>query len=370
MQNKQKREGDKMYEKMSVVELRTLIREKRVELDLGSKGINGRMIADSDKETCLSILNGNNATQPGPIIKPNNNGNGNLGKILARAIQDHIEVNSSLDENRVNELIKNAIDSKLNNVAPTRIETPEGNIKEIGIQHKTFPIILKLVAHRKNIMLVGPAGSGKTTVCEKVSESLDLDFYSMSVGLQTTKSDILGFIHAGGQYVSSLFRQAYEDGGVFCMDEIDAGNSNVLIIINSALSNGFCPFPDGMVKRHKDFVFIGTANTYGLGSDRQYVGRNQLDAATRNRFAMIEFDYDESFEFVLSQDKKWTLHVQSIRKAISDLKEKIICSPRASIEGSALISDGFSYDDLEDMYIFQGINPEIKSRIMNHVRGN
>ncbi|MCH7728630.1 MAG: hypothetical protein IH991_19420, partial [Planctomycetes bacterium] len=73
----------------------------------------------------------------------------------------------------------------------------------------------------------------------------------------------------------------------------------MLVVVNAALANGHLRLPDGTtVDRHADFVCAAAANTFGTGADRQYVGRNQLDAATLDRFAAcrLAFDYDVDLE--------------------------------------------------------------------------
>ena len=110
---------------------------------------------------------------------------------------------------------------------------------------------------------------------------------------------ITGYMDATGDYVRTAFRNAFEHGGVFLFDEVDNGNANALGVVNSALANGSMAFPDGMVKRHPDFLCVASANTYGRGADRQYVGRQALDAAFMDRFEVIHVDYDEALEEAL-----------------------------------------------------------------------
>lgn len=183
-----------------------------------------------------------------------------------------------------------------------KVVTDNGDNLVKGAKHSQLPALINMVGAGLNVMLTGSAGSGKTHAATQVAEALGVKFYALSVGAQTSKSDIVGFIDAGGTYRSTPFRQAYEKGGVFVMDEIDAGNSNVLIQINSALSNGICSFPDKQVKVHKDFHFIATANTYGKGESMKYVGRNRLDAATLDRFTIFHWDIDEKVERAIAGD--------------------------------------------------------------------
>jgi len=212
-----------------------------------------------------------------------------------------------------------------------------------GLKHKQLEQLITYSALRLSPLLVGMAGTGKTHAGEQVSKALSLPFYSMSVGAQTSKSDIIGYMDANGNYVGTHFRKAYEHGGVFLMDEIDAGNANVLIQVNAALSNGLCAFPDAMVKKHEDFIFIASANTYGNGANRQYVGRNQLDAATLDRFAVIDWLIDDKLEEKLavgSYGKPWYLAVKATRDYVAEHNIRALISPRATQKGSALLNVG------------------------------
>lgn len=211
-----------------------------------------------------------------------------LAQELDEAVSNHLN-------NRLDGELK-VIREEIKKQQVLKVVTDNGDNLVKGVKHMQLPSLINMVGAGLNVMLTGSAGSGKTHASAQVAEALGLKFYALSVGAQTSKSDIVGFIDAGGTYRTTPFRQAYEKGGVFVMDEIDAGNSNVLIQINSALSNGICSFPDKQVKAHKDFHFIATANTYGKGENMKYVGRNRLDAATLDRFTTFHWNIDEKVE--------------------------------------------------------------------------
>ena len=100
------------------------------------------------------------------------------------------------------------------------------------------------------------------------------------------------------------------------------------------------------------------------------MGRNPMDAATRDRFRMLPFEYDETLERALAGDDSWVDRVQAIRAAIVELREKnVLASPRASIEGAGDLASGLSREEVEEMLIFKGINPEVKNRILAKVGG-
>ncbi|GAA4464276.1 hypothetical protein GCM10023189_43330 [Nibrella saemangeumensis] len=244
------------------------------------------------------------------------------------------------------------IEVKVNDKKPVKVE---------GLVHSQFENIVKHLAIRDNLLLVGAAGSGKTTACEQAANALELDFYCQSVCAQTSKAELLGYMSATGQYISTQFRQAYEFGGVFVLDEIDAGNPNVIAVLNSALANGYCAFADGMIKKHKDFVLVACANTFGTGADRSYVGRNQLDAATLDRFSILEFQYDEKLEKQLATNKQWFKFVKTVRNSLKN--ERIVISPRATLAGCNLINTGFTPEYAMQVRIIKGMDINLAAKV-------
>lgn len=161
-----------------------------------------------------------------------------------------------------------------------------------GVQHEKFETVLKFVANNEPVYLSGPAGSGKNVICKQVAEALGLDFYFTNAVTQEYK--LTGFTDANGHFHESQFYKAFTKGGVFMLDEMDASIPEVLIILNAAIANRYFDFPApiGKVDAHKDFRVIAAGNTLGHGADSNYVGRNTLDAASLDRFAMIQIDYD------------------------------------------------------------------------------
>lgn len=275
---------------------------------------------------------------------------------IAEAVKNLLP-QSEVDESKVIELIK-----KHSPFKKLEISVNGGEFKKVEGVHKQFEQIMKAISTGIPIMLVGEAGAGKTTCVDGVAKALERTFYYMSVGSQTTKSDLMGFIDANGVYRPSVFRKAFEEGGVFLLDEVDAGNANVITCLNAALANGVCSFPDGMIERHKDFVCVASANTFGTGASRSYVGRNQLDAASLDRFAVIEFEYDEGFERALAGNDEWVDRVQRIRKAVKG--ERIVVSPRASIYGAQLLKAGMKEKDVMEMVIIKGAPADLRSKIL------
>jgi len=194
------------------------------------------------------------------------------------------------------------------------VKLGDGQVRSVeGKTHQEFTKAVTLAAARRNILLIGPAGSGKTHLAEQIAHALDLQFAHIACSAGMSEGQLLGRlvpIGEGGrfEYVRSDFVKCYEEGGVFLFDEIDAADANTLLVVNSALANGWMAVPNRpgnpVAIRHPDFVCIAAANTYGTGATRQYVGRNQLDESTLDRFRIgqIEMDYDAQVEATLCPD--------------------------------------------------------------------
>lgn len=248
---------------------------------------------------------------------------------------------------------------------------PENNEKSTDLKvshpdrtHKVFTSVLNDVKLNIPAMLVGPAGSGKSTLLDQIAKKLNLQYYPMSVNGQTAEYHIIGYKNANGDYIKTAFRDAYEHGGLFSFEEIDAGNPNVLTVINNALSQNFYLFPDKIVQKNEQFRLCASANTYGYGATRQYVGRNPLDAATLDRFAMTNVDYDEDLEKQIGPVKEWTFFVQALRHVVScwdDNTPPILISTRAVVLGGRDVQSGTNWDNVLHKFIWRGIalKPEV-----------
>ena len=235
-------------------------------------------------------------------------------------------------------------------------------------KHKMFDGVFKDIQQNISPMLVGPAGSGKSTVLQQIADTMNLKYYPLSVNGQTSEYQIIGYKNANGEYIRSAFREAFENGGLFSFEEIDAGNPNVLTVMNNALSQDFYLFPDGCVKKHSDFRLAASANTYGRGANRQYIGRNPLDAATLDRFAMTYIDYDETLELKIGPEPKWTDYIQTVRHVIESFGMPIIVSTRAVIFGGMDVKSGTQWDVALDKFVWRGCNPEDVEKVMNKVK--
>lgn len=185
------------------------------------------------------------------------------------------------------------------------------------IKHNKYYQIKACVEAEVPVYLYGPAGSGKNHVLQQIADELGLEFYFTNSVQQEYK--LTGFIDAGGNYHETEFYRAFKNGGLFFLDEMDASIPEVLVLLNAALANGYFEFPNGKINAHEDFRVVSAGNTVGTGADEQYSGRLQLDQATLDRFAMIEFDYDKNIELAIAKGNvELVTFMRSMRKQAQD----------------------------------------------------
>ena len=193
--------------------------------------------------------------------------------------------------------------------------------------HNKQKEVQKLIEANINVLLEGEAGSGKTTILKNIAKDLNLIFYSTPMTRQTTLNSLLGFISINGVYVPSVLRKAVEFGGLMLLDEIDAGDPNVLLSLNS-LENGYLAFPDGIVDVHNDFRLCATSNP--ADEHQKYTGRSKLDAATLDRFDIVYIERDPLLEAKLTC-KLTALEMGVMRDTLEDFSVSKSLTRRDSI---------------------------------------
>lgn len=270
---------------------------------------------------------------------------------------------------KLNEQIKSQKEKieTLSNNRPTYLElgTPRGDKIPLGLSHHTLEKVLKALNCGLNVYLYGPSGSGKTYAAKQCAKALGVELYF--TGAISNEYKLTGYMDAKGEYVATEFRKAYENGGLFLFDEIDGSFPQAVLAFNAALANDSMDFPDKNVSRNEKFYCIAAANTIGLGANRQYVGRNQLDAASLDRFVFVEWDYDENLERKVAGNDEWFEYVLKVRKVIDKLNLRHIVSPRASFFGAKLLGNGFSREDVENMVLWKGMDQATVDKILEYV---
>jgi cobaltochelatase CobS len=242
-----------------------------------------------------------------------------------------------------------------------------------GVTHFQFERVLRAVGRGCHVYLPGPPGTGKSHMALQVAEALGRDFSVSSFSPMSTESKLIGFRDAHGNTVRTQYRERYENGGIWCGDELDNSNPAVVAGLNSGLANGFMEFPDGTVQRHPEFVCIATANTLGTGPTAEFAGRQKLDPATLNRFVKIYIGTDEAMETMLVEEiigakmaERWLGKVRHIRRAVDEHRIKHFVTMRDSLQGARLIAPGdgkFTIEEALEMTILAVLSDDQRDKI-------
>ena len=187
-----------------------------------------------------------------------------------------------------------------------RMDVPEAN------QIPAFGKVLDDLLVGNNVFLVGSAGTGKTTLAEKVAYALngrsesdgnEPPFKVLNCNQWTSPIDIKGGQTMEG-YKEGALIEAWRDGKVLILDEMPKLDANTAGILNDALAKsgkaGAIIF-NGLnepVAKHENFGCVATGNVIGKGASGNYVGNNKQDASLLDRFSgcIYHIGFNEELE--------------------------------------------------------------------------
>jgi cobaltochelatase CobS len=267
--------------------------------------------------------------------------------------------------------IARMVEARLEGTQTVRIEVgrADGTTGKVnGHSHPKLSTLLRALSVRQangfavNVFLVGSTSSGKTHGAGQAAKAMGRSFGAH--GAMMMSHELMGFIDASGHYHRTPFRDAFENGGVVLLDEVDSWDASVTLSLNAALANGYASFPDGMIPRHPDCVIIGGANTHGTGATAEYVGRNRLDSAFLSRFPVrIEWNPDPALEVAISGNPEFARRVQAARERARSAGLKHLIDARQMQAGAALIAAGFTSDEAADLTYLAGLSKEQRRMI-------
>lgn len=225
---------------------------------------------------------------------------------------------------------------------PVEITFPElpKPLRVDGLTHPQFLDVLRSLRAGLHCMLVGPAGAGKTYAAEQAAGALGRKFFMQ--GAVSYAHELLGYIDAHSRYVRTQFRDAFEHGGLILLDEFDASAAEAALVLNAALANGACAFPDGLVRKHEGFLCVVGANTDGSGATMSYAGRARLDGAFLDRFIVFDWGIDPRIEESMASGNASLL---AAVRAVREFARKrgvldVVATPRAVKFGATLLASG------------------------------
>ena len=156
----------------------------------------------------------------------------------------------------------------------------------LDFPHDQLPNMLDRLQHGQ-VWIVGPTGSGKTYAAKQAAAVLDQPCNLVSCGEELMLQQLVGARDAHGVFHTGPLLDAYENGGVIILDEFDKCDPGVSGACNAFLNRD----PEiaitdraeqPVAKMHPDFRVVIATNTFGNGSDGQYLVQQQsLDLVAR-----------------------------------------------------------------------------------------
>lgn len=272
--------------------------------------------------------------------------------VAAQVLADMPAPAATLDDEAVRAIVRDVVRNEGRVIAVDCTRADRATIR-VESPHALLPDLLKALRSRElHPYLWGPAGSGKTTLAQDVAKALGLEFFRICCNGATSERPILGGLHPiNGRYQWSDVMRLYRDGGVVFFDELDATDSAVAIAIHAVTDSSTITVAGlGKVDKHPDFYVLAGGNTAGGGASRMYVGRNQLDGATLNRWDVWRVDYDAELERRIG-DKAAVEWFQAARKVVRESRIARVCGTRDIVKASAGIAVGFTLDDMVGRYL-------------------
>lgn len=255
-----------------------------------------------------------------------------------------------------------------------RTEIIVNNTSSIEVEHLSHPkyeAVIKTLLLTKKAMLVGPAGTGKTYMVEDASKKLNLPFYKYSCSRDSSVHDLLGYKQPRSEeYLETTFLKAYENGGIFLVDEYDAMSGDMALFFNGVADNSkFISIPhrddNPTAKKHKDFYLVMCGNTWGKGST-DYSGRDFQDLALmdRFRFSRHHIGYHLELEKSFAGTENYSL-VTNLRNELE--KRDSYLSTRNVEDMCILLNSGENKKDIVEM-ILQDLDKTDRDSILNNLK--
>jgi len=222
----------------------------------------------------------------------------------------------------------------------------------------------------KNLMFVGPSGTGKTQIIFKAADKLNRKIFYFNLGsTQDPRSTLIGntFFKDGTYFEESVFVKAIKTpNSIILMDEISRANPEAWNILMPVLDVNIRALRldesdlTPTVTVAGGVSFIATAN---IGFE--YTSARVLDRALVDRFSIIEMDIlNKEQEMKLLGIKYPNLNSRmnetlcdistKIRKEYTSDESKITSSlsTRVLLEAADMITNGFTLEEIAELIIY------------------
>jgi len=249
--------------------------------------------------------------------------------------------------------------------------TNAANIKPIDLEMSDikWKYLVRSAVRGKNIMMVGPAGCGKTQAAKALPQATDRPFFYFNLGAtQDPRATLIGNTHfKSGEttFDESAFVKAIQtENAVILLDELSRAHPEAWNILMTVLDEGqrYLRLDEDVnaptIRVAPGVSFIATAN---IGTE--YTSTRVLDRALMDRFEIIEVDiltYER--EKALLTNRYGTKVSADLIHAVADIadatrkewreesgKLTTMISTRMTVRVCELLADGFSLSEAAEV---------------------
>jgi len=103
-----------------------------------------------------------------------------------------------------------------------------------------LPVLEKAYRAKLFCLIVGPKGTGKTTLVRKFAEKLGKPLYSINFSLRTKESHLVGTTlleNGSTKFALGIIPKSMQEGGILYLDELNVAEPDVLIRLDEALDD-------------------------------------------------------------------------------------------------------------------------------------
>ncbi len=256
------------------------------------------------------------------------------------------------------------------------------------VSEEKWRVLARNLSKKKNTMLVGPTGSGKSELVKRLCEQTGTPFTIIQMGAITDPTEqLVGKMDLdpstnGTRFDWADFALAIQRPGVVLLDEINRVPRNGFNILFNVLDGfreltapGAKNTDSRTIKVNPDCVFFATAN---IGAE--YTGTGAIDSALRNRFMLLELDYLDIKEETailkartgISTDDAKNIatvaaNIRSAYRTGSELEHSV--STRETLECAEMVKDGFEVQDAMEICFLPSFEGGINDSDPNCERG-
>ena len=207
------------------------------------------------------------------------------------------------------------------------------------------------------VLIIGPKGTGKTTLVRKFASHMKKDLYSVNFSLRTRESHLIGTktLERGEvSFVEGMLVKSMRDGNMLYLDELNAAEADVLLRLDEALDDRrqlVLKEAEGQtVNAAADWFVVATINPLS------HVGTKELPPQLLSRFPFrLKLDYppeDIELQIINQHTSVDNTKIDEVKRSIKLAKslreaaalEELYYSPslRETIAFAKLIGKGVS----------------------------